>query len=90
MNWLSGIHYSIIKRNLNRKNSIFFDAHLLLIVDSLKRNDLKKTSSYFNNIDNSDQLDRFNIAIVESLKEYIIVFKEKKISSNKKNFGTLQ
>ena len=80
---------NIIKRNLNRKNSIFFDAHLLLIVDSLKRNDLKKTSSYFNNIDNSDQLDRFNIAILESLKQYIYTFEEKKILNDKKNLGKL-
>ena len=80
---------NIIKRNLNRKNLIFFDAHLLLIVDSLKRNDLKKTSSYFNNIDNSDQLDRFNIAILESLKQYIYTFEEKKILNDKKNLGKL-
>ena len=80
---------NIIKRNLNKKNSNFFDAHLLLIVDSLKRNDLKKASSYFNNIDNSDQLDRFNIAILESLKQYIYTFEEKKILNDKKNLGKL-
>ena len=80
---------NIIKRNLNKKNSNFFDAHLLLIVDSLKRNDLKKASSYFNNIDNSDQLDRFNIAILESLKQYIYTFEEKKILNGKKNLGKL-
>ena len=80
---------NIIKRNLNKKNSNFFDAHLLLIVDSLKRNDLKKASSYFNNIDNSDQLDRFNKAILESLKQYIYTFEEKKILNDKKNLGKL-
>ena len=80
---------NIIKRNLNKKNSNFFDAHLLLIVDSLKRNDLKKASSYFNNINNSDQLDRFNIAILESLKQYIYTFEEKKILNDKKNLGKL-
>ncbi len=80
---------NIIKRNLNKKNSNFFDAHLLLIVDSLKRNNLKKASSYFNNIDNSDQLDRFNIAILESLKQYIYTFEEKKILNDKKNLGKL-
>ena len=80
---------NIIKRNLNKKNSNFFDAHLLLIVDSLKRKDLQKASSYFNNIDNSDQLDRFNIAILESLKQYIYTFEEKKILNDKKNLGKL-
>ena len=80
---------NIIKRNLNKKNSNFFDAHLLLIVDSLKRKDLQKASSYFNNIDNSDQLDRFNIAILESLKQYIYTFEEKKILNGKKNLGKL-
>ena len=80
---------NIIKRNLNKKNSNFFDAHLLLIVDSLKRKDLQKASSYFNNIDNSDQLDRFNKAILESLKQYIYTFEEKKILNDKKNLGKL-
>ena len=80
---------NIIKRNLNKKNLNFFDAHLLLIVDSLKRKDLQKASSYFNNIDNSDQLDRFNIAILESLKQYIYTFEEKKILNDKKNLGKL-
>ena len=80
---------NIIKRNLNKKNLTFFDAHLLLIIDSLKRNDLKKASSYLNNIDNSDQLDRFNVAILESLKQYIYTFEEKKILNDKKNLGKL-
>ena len=33
--------------------------------------------------------DRFNLAILESLKDYIFTFKEIKILKNKKNFGKL-
>ena len=32
---------------------------------------------------------RFNSAILETLKQFNLVFKEKKIIDNKKNFGTL-
>ncbi len=80
---------TIIKRNNGKENSKFFDAHLLLIVESLKKNDLNQASIYLSNAFNLDNLDKFNLAILESLKQYIHVFKEKKILNNKKNFGNL-
>ena len=79
----------LIKNNKSEDNLNFFDAHFLLIIDSIKKNDLDyaynqiiKTSEFFKN-------DRFNLAILESLKQYIYVFKEKKFLRDKKNFGTL-
>ena len=38
---------------------------------------------------NFSQQNRFNLAILESLKQYIFVFKEKKFLDNKKNLGKL-
>ena len=79
----------IVKQNNGNENSKFFDAHLLLIVESLKKNDLNQASIYLTSAFNLDNLDKFNSAILETLKQFIHVFKEKKILDNKKNFGNL-
>ncbi len=80
---------NIIKNNQNKDNSNFFDAHLLMILDSLKKNDLNKAYSLTLKVNELTQTDRFNSAIMESLKQYIYAFKEKKILDNKKNLGKL-
>ncbi len=80
---------NIVKRNIKNENSNFFDSHLLLILDSLKDNDLNKAFNYFNGIQNLSEKDRFNAAILESLQQYLYVFKNKKILNNKKSFGKL-
>ncbi len=80
---------NLIKNNKNKENTNFFDAYLLLILDSLKKNDLDKASVYLEKTTNLFQNDKFNSAILEILNQYIYVFKEKKISKNKKNYGKL-
>ena len=80
---------NLIKNNKNKDNSDFFDAYLLLILDSLKKNDLIKAQKYLIASKRFADNDRFTSAIVESLKQYIYVFKEKKILNEKKNFGKL-
>ena len=80
---------NIIKNNQNKKNSNFFEAQLLIILDSLKKNDLLNAYNLTLKIKETTKLDRFNSAIMESLLQYIYVFKEKKILDNKKNLGKL-
>ena len=80
---------NIIKNNVNKDNTNFFDAYLLLILDSLKKNDFDKADVYLNKITNINRSDRFNLAILESLKQYIYVFKENRVLDNKKNLGKL-
>ena len=80
---------AIIKQNRGKRNSNFFDADLLMIIDSLKKNDLDKAYTYLIKTSQLKTLNTFNSAILESLKQYIYVFKEKKILDNKKNFGKL-
>ena len=80
---------NLIKNNKDKDNSNFFDAYLLLILDSLKKNDLNKAQEYLIATNKFVENDRFNSAILESLKQYIYVFKEKKILNEKKNFGKL-
>ena len=80
---------NIVKNNYDKSNTNFFDAHLLLILDSLKKNDFEKATVYLKKTANLNISDRFNLAILESLNQYIYVFKEKKILNNKKNLGKL-
>ena len=79
----------IIKQNLEKENSNFFDAHLLLIIDSLKKNNFDKAFSHLLEADRFTKQDKFSLAILESLKQYVYVFKEKGFLDNKKNFGKL-
>ncbi len=78
-----------VKRNIDKSNSNFFDAYLLLIIDSLKRNDFNQAYDHLSNAINFTKDDKFNLAILKSLKQYIYVFKEKKILNNNKNLGKL-
>ncbi len=80
---------NIVKGNKNNSNTNFFDAYLLLILDSLKKNDLDNANVYLRKVSKLDDLDRFHLAITESLNQYIHVFKEKKILDGNKNFGKL-
>ncbi len=80
---------NLVKRNKDKDNSNFFDAHLLLIVDSLKKQNFDEAQSYIKKISKLGKYDRFNSAIIESLEQYVFVFKDKKIPNNSKNFGKL-
>jgi len=80
---------NIIKSQKGKKNSSFFDAHLLLILDSLKKSKFDKAHEYLIDAINFDQKNRFDSAILETLKHYIFVFKENKILNDKKSFGNL-
>ena len=44
---------------------------------------------YISIANNFAEQDRFNLAILESLKQYVYLFKEKKFLDDKKNFGRL-
>ena len=80
---------NVIRSNKEKSNIDFFDAYLLLILDSLKKNNFEKINFYINKTASLNGLDRFNSAILQSLEQYIYVFKEKKILDNKKNLGKL-
>ncbi len=79
----------IIKQNYENENIDFFDSYLLLIIDSLKKKELDIAYKYISIANNFVEQDRFNLAILESLKQYVYLFKEKKFLDDKKNFGRL-
>ena len=80
---------SEIKKNENESNTNFFDAKLLLILDSLKKKDLNQAYLYTINRSNINPNNKFDLAILENLEQYTYVFRTNKILNNKKNFGKL-
>ena len=78
---------SEIKRNSREDNSNFFEAHLLLAVDSLKRKNYKKSKEHLQRSYEFINNDRLSLIIAETLKQYLYVFEENKISKIKNKFG---
>ena len=76
-----------IKLNLTKNNSNFFEAHLILALDSLKKKNYKKSKDYLKQSYKFINNDRITLIIAETLKEYLHVFEENKIPKIKKNFG---
>ncbi len=80
---------NVVKNNFGEENTNFFDAYLLLIFDSIKKKNLNQANLYLEIASNINQNDRLNEAIIETLRQYLFTFKEKKIQENKKNFGNI-
>ena len=80
---------NVVKNSSNKNNADFFDAYLLLIIDGLKKNNLEQAEKYLNLSSKFQNQNRFNLVIIETLREYLYTFKNKKIPSNKKNFGNI-
>jgi len=83
------VHQAIseIKQNLAENNSNFFEAHLVLALDSLKKKDYKKSKKHLQRSYEFIDNDRFSLIIAETLKQYLYVFEENKISKTKNKFG---
>ncbi len=80
---------NLIKTNKKKSNSNFFESYVLLALDSFKKNDIIEASMILERVPQILQKDRFNYIILNSLKEYSYVFKNKKIPQEVKNFGSL-
>ena len=80
---------NVIKNRIAKDNSDFFSAYILLAVDSLKKNNFKQAEKYLTQSLKFQDQKRFNLVISETLRQYIYTFKNKKILSNKQNFGNL-
>ena len=76
-----------IKKNLTENNSKFFEANLILALDSLKKKKYKKSKYYLEQSYKFINNDKINLIVAEVLKQYLYVFEENKISNMKKNFG---
>ena len=80
---------NVIKNDKNVGDIDFFDAYILLIADSLKKNNFDQAKKYLNLSLRFQNENRFNLVIFETLRQYLYTFENKKILSNKKNFGNI-
>ena len=78
-----------LKINLNKKNSNFFEAYLLLMLDSMKKKNFKESKKYLEKISNFTENGTFELVIYESLKNYIYLFENKKILIKDSSLGNL-
>jgi len=78
-----------IKNNLTENNSNFFEAQLLLALESLKKKNYKKSKDHLKQSYAFINNDRISQLIVETLEQYLYVFEENKIPNAEKNFGNL-
>jgi tetratricopeptide (TPR) repeat protein len=79
----------VIENSRNESSSDFFDAYILLITDSLKKNNFEKAEKYLSQSLKFQNQNRFNLVIFETLRQYLYTFENKKILSNKKKFGNI-
>ncbi len=80
---------NLIKANRKKSNSNFFEAYILLSLDSIKKDDINKALEILAEVPETLLKERLYYIIVNSLKEYAYVFKNKKIPQEIKNFGNL-
>ena len=78
---------NILKINNGKKNSNFFEAYLLIILDSLKKDNLNLATELLSRVPKSLLEDRLSFIIFDTLKQYVQVFKNKEISKSDQNFG---
>jgi tetratricopeptide (TPR) repeat protein len=80
---------NIIRLNRGNENAKFFDAYLLLIIDSLKRGNFDDAYDQVNRVADFFSEEKLKLAILNILKEYIYVFKEKNYFENRASYGNL-
>jgi len=79
-----------IKTMKNEKFIDFFEAQLLLVLNSLKNNDYEKSTSYLNNLKLHKEEGTFELIVSSFLEQYIYLFNNKKIKTNSEyQFGNL-
>ncbi|MSP09989.1 MAG: hypothetical protein EXR14_00090 [Pelagibacteraceae bacterium] len=79
----------VLKNNSQKDNINFFDAYLLLIADSLKKNDFEIAEKYLIQSSKFINEDKFEIVVFNSLRQFIYLFEQKKLLADKENSGNL-
>ena len=75
---------NILKKNKDNKNLKFFDIKILLILDSLKKNDFDKAYDDLVKLENLTTKNKFNSAILETLNNMFTYLKKVKFWMEKK------
>ena len=80
---------NFIKINKKKSNSKFFEAYILLSLDSIKKGRINDALKVLGEVTENFQKDRLDFIILNTLKDYLSVFKNKKIQNESKDFGDL-
>ena len=78
-----------IKQNSTENNSKFFDAYLILALESLKKKNYKNSKYYLQQSYEFINDNKISLIIAKTLKQYLYVFEENKIPNKKNNLGGL-
>ena len=79
-----------IKTMKNEKFIDFFEAQLILLLNSLKNNDYKKSTSYLNSLKLHKEEGTFELIVSSFLEQYVYLFNNKEIKTNSEyQFGSL-
>ncbi len=78
-----------LKQFSGEKSSDFFEAYLILTLDSIKKKNFKNTNKYLNELSRFKENSTFELIIYESLKNYIYLFENKQTLSNGNTLGNL-
>ena len=78
-----------IQYSKNKNNSNFFEAKLLLVLDSLNKKNFAKTSKLLTNLKAFQQNDTYEFIIYETLKSYNKLFLDGIIESPNQNLGKI-
>ena len=80
---------NMIKLNSKKSNTNFFESYILLILDSIKKKNFNRASEFLKKVPKYFSNTRINLIILNSLKQYVYVFNNKKILKSNQNFGNL-
>ncbi len=80
---------SVIKQNINKDSSKFFEANLLLIVDNFKKKKFNQNIELLNEFEKYSDYGNYEYIIYEVLKDYNDLFLSKKPTLNDDKFGQL-
>jgi len=76
-----------IKLSKKDKNRNFFEANILLILDSFLEKNNQNIEILLSNLQTFQSEDVYEVVIYETLKSYVDLFGKKKISKSKEDFG---
>jgi len=76
-----------IKKNLTENNTNFFEAHLVLALESLRKKNFKKSKEHLKRSYKFIKNDKISMVIAETLKEYLYVFEKNEFLDTKNKFG---
>ena len=77
-----------IKSSKNKNSTNFFEAYVLLLVDSLQKQKFEKSDLILNELQKFKNYGTYQFVIYETLKSYKNLFETKKINNNvEQNFG---